>query len=123
MGRNLLEINQSYLFILQLIERSTSESYSVSDCWDDIEKLEIKKDKVGICEYINKRMDQNDIKRLINLKNDTISPQTYSYLLRIRATSIAVDRSFLLLKEMLGVKRHFNKQNIEKYMFLYYNDF
>ncbi len=55
------------------------------------------------------------------MKNSNISPSIYVSLFQCQPTSIAVERSFSILQNLLDDKKTFKKENVKKYMFLYYN--
>lgn len=118
---DLVKIKRSYEFLINVLDGFENSKYNIETGYNEIAKIFISEDSVGINEYIVKIISKNDIKKIVALNDNTISPTDYQYLLNCPPTSIAVERSFSMLKKMLASDRNFSKENIIKYFMVYYN--
>ncbi len=121
LAKDILTIMREYGWILKLLKNCENISYTIDDAITSIGNVIIKNDVVGIMGYIKERLLKNDIMSIVNMKNDDISPIEYSNLLNCNPTSIAVERSFSYLQNLLRENRNFKEENIKKYLFLQYN--
>jgi len=83
-------------------------------------RLDFREDTCNINRYI-KRMQNNDISKMINMERQDISPAVYSLLQNSQPTTASVQRSFSMLKKLLAKDRHFKAENVHHYMILHFN--
>ena len=70
---------------------------------------------------LEKRMQNNDISEIINMKRQDISQAVYLMLQNSQPTSTSVERSFSMLKKLLAKDRNFKVENVRHYMILHFN--
>ena len=78
-------------------------------------------DTCNINQYIKKRMQNNDISKIKNMKRRDISSVVYHMLQISQPTSASVERSFFMLKKLLAKERNFKVENVRHYMILHFN--
>ena len=86
-----------------------------------IQELVFGEDTCNINQYIKKRMLNNDISEIINMKRHDISPAVYHMLQNSQPTSASVERSFFMLKKLLAKDRNFKVENVQHYMILLFS--
>ena len=118
---SLCEIKESYIFFVENLDNFESSKYDIENGYRVLSELNIANDVVNIKQYINNRLKVNDIQDIVTLKNENISPACYVAYKKCPPTSISVERSFSMLKKILGKDRNFLPENVKKYMSLYYN--
>ena len=117
----LIEIKRCYENLTSIMENFEDDKYNLESAYEAINSLEFIKDPVKIKPYLEKRLDKNDARKIINLQNKNISPLLYSNLLNCPGTTIVVERSFSMLKNMLRDDRNFSDKNVNAYFLSYYN--
>ena len=73
--------------------------------------LVINEDTCNSNQYIEKRMQNNDISEIIKLERQDISLAVYHMLQNSQPTSASVERSLSMLKKLLAKDRYFNAEN------------
>ncbi|CAK8695130.1 unnamed protein product [Clavelina lepadiformis] len=116
-----IEICLHYNNISNLILKMESCTYTIKEAHADLNALDFGKDPLELKNYIKKRLDKNDVKQIMELQRQDISPALYAKLQKCQPTSAFVERSFSLLKSFLRPNRNFKDSNIPHYMKLYYN--
>ena len=86
-----------------------------------IQELVFGKETCNINQYIKKRMQNNDISKIINMDRQDISPAMYHMLQNSQPTSASVERSFSMLRKLLAKDRYFKVENVRHYMILDFN--
>jgi hypothetical protein len=114
----LLNLELNYFFLLDLIEKSSLETYSIENALEDIKNIKIKDDVCDIESYITQRINKSDNIKIKNMENEEISPAIYAKLFNSQSTSVMVERSFSFLKKMNAQDRNFLSGNISKYLIL-----
>ena len=79
-----------------------SAIYTIKEAVEAIQKLDFRKETCNINRYIKKRMQSNDITKIIKMERQDISPAAYSLLRNSQTTTATVERSFSMLKKTLG---------------------
>lgn len=119
---SLVTIQRVYQVLPPLIQKMEATTYTIKEAYDDISKLDLKDDCVGIGTYIKKRLNANsDLESIVRLQRKNVSPALYADLQRCQPTSAPVERSFSMLNNLLRKDRPFLPENVEKYLCLYYN--
>ena len=124
LATNLLAIKRDYGDLVDLIDKMQSSSYSISQCWSDLQKL--MKDGLGMDEcqikpYLSRRLLKTGMTEIMNMARDDISPDQFVLLQNCQATTSDVERSFSMLKKILASDRQFSSENVAKYLILYFN--
>ena len=83
--------------------------------------LDFAEDPCNIGTYLKERLQRNEIMQIANCSRADLSPHLYALLQRCQGTSVAVERSFSLLKKFLRDDRNFNSNNVRKYITILYN--
>ena len=104
-----------------MLDGCESRIYSIKKAYDDLGKIDFGDDTCGIKQYIETRLEKNQISAIIEMTGEGISPEIYSYLYECPSTSVEVERSFSMLKKLLSKDRNFNVENIKVYMTCYFN--
>jgi len=107
---------------LDLIEKCEKIDYTIESADKNIKDIKIKNDPVKIVEYIEHRLKNNDILKIIAMENQNIPPSVYVHLHSCQPTSISVERAFSMLKNLNTNDRNFLDNNLEQYIILYYNN-
>ena len=94
---------------------------SIKEAVQVIQELNFDEDTCNINQYIKKRMQNNDISEIINMETQDISLAVYHMLQNSQPTSASVERSFSMLKKLLGKDRNFKDENVQHYMILHFN--
>ena len=68
-----------------------------------------------------KRMKNNDISKIINIKRQDISPAVYHMLQNSQPTSASVERSFSMLKNQLAKDRNCKVEILRHYIIFHFN--
>ena len=92
--KSLFEISSQYKSILDAINASESNSYSIEKAFGILCNLNFGNDNCELKNYIEKRMSKSEIPKIISMTNNSISPETYSMLFKCPATSCAVEKVF-----------------------------
>lgn len=120
---SLLAIKKDYCCLIDLIEKSENTKYNIISAYNDLCNISLGNDSCRINAYLRKRLLTNsDLITIAKLLRTDISPSQYIALQNCQATSASVERSFSMLKNMLGKNRPFNDENIAKYFIAYYNN-
>ena len=98
-----------------------SAKYTIKEAVQAIQELDFGEDTCNINRYIKKRMQNNDIFEIINVKTQDISPAVYHMLQNSQPTSACVERSFSTLKKRLAEERNFKAENVRHYMILHFH--
>ena len=73
----LLKIKDQYECLVKLIEKMESAKYTIKKAVQAIQKHEFGEDTCNINQYIKKRMQNNDISKVIKIERQDISPAVY----------------------------------------------
>jgi len=76
----LLKIKDQYECLVKLIETMESAKYTIKEAVQAIQELDFREDTCNVNRCINKRMQNNDISKIINMEIQDISPDVYSLL-------------------------------------------
>ena len=82
-----------------------------------IQELDFGENTCSFSRYIKKRIQNNDVYKLMSLKRLDISPTVYSLLQHCEPTSGSVKRNFSMLRKLLDKDRNFWIENV-KYVLL-----
>ena len=86
-----------------------------------IEEVDIREDTCNTNRYIKKRMQNNDLSKIINMERQDASPAVYSLPQNSQPITASVKRSFPMLKKLLAKDRNFKVENVQHYMILHFN--
>ena len=89
-----------------------SANYTIKEAVQAIQELDFGEDTCNINQYIKKRMQNNDISKIINVEEQDISPAVYHMLQNSQPTSATVERSFSMFKKLLAKDRNFKVENV-----------
>ena len=92
----LLKIKDQYECLVKLIEKMENAKYTIKEAVavQTIKKLDFGEDTCNINQYIEKRMQNNDISEIINMERQEILPAEYHMLQNSQLTSVSVESSF-----------------------------
>ena len=74
-----------------------STKYTINKAVQAIQELDFGEDTCNINQHIKKRMQNNDISKIMNMEKQDISPAVYYMLQTSQPTSASVERSFSML--------------------------
>lgn len=115
-------LSSCYLPILDLLDELESKKLDIKHGYDKINKLYLGKDPANVKEYIKRRLEKNQISKIIKICNgNEICPTLRAKLWNCQCTSVDVERSFSFLWRMLKKERGFNAKNVKSYMICSYN--
>ena len=117
----LLKIKDQYECLVKLIEKMESAKHTIEEAVQAIQELDFGEDICNINQYIKKKIQNNDISKIINMERQDISPAVYHMLRNSQPTSASVERSFSMLKTLLAKERNFKVENVRHYMILHFN--
>ena len=86
-----------------------------------IQQLDFGKSTCSICRYIQKRMQNNDIFEIMNMKRPDISLTVCNLLQQSQPTTASVERRLLTLQKLSEKDRNFKIENVEQYLILHFN--
>lgn len=118
---DLVQIKSCYMVLVKLLDGLEKSKYDAKSAYEAVKKLDFQEDLLNIKSYISSRLLENDISVIVEMKNTNLSPSLYCLLQKCPPTSIAVERSFSMLKKLLAMDRNFDEKNIYKYFCFYYN--
>ena len=84
-----------------------SAKYIIKEAVQAIQKLDFGEVTCNINQYIKKRMENNDISKIVNMERQDISPTVYHMLQNSQPTSASVERSFSMFEKTVGQGRKF----------------
>ena len=117
----LLEIKDRYECLVKLIETMESAKYTIIEAVQAIQELNFGEYSCNINQYYKKRMQSNNITKIMNMERQDISPVVYHMFQNCQPTSASVERSFCMLKKLLAKGRNFKVDNVQHYMILHFN--
>lgn len=117
---DLVEIGQ-YRPLADEIERFEASHFTILEAHRELVELRFGNDPCHIRDYLNRRLADSDLAKIVNFSCPTVSPATYELLLQAQPSSAAVERSFSILKKVLRSDRPFKTMNVKKYLMLCYN--
>lgn len=88
--RSIEKIVSSYEKLLDLIESSISEDYSIKQGHSDVIKTKFQEDFLNISEYMNERIAKTDIGKIVNNELNEYSPFLINCLKKCPAVSISI---------------------------------
>ena len=74
LASQLLKIKDQYECLVKLIETKESAKYTIKEAVQAIQELDFREGTCNINRYIKKRMQNNDIFKIINMERQDISP-------------------------------------------------
>ena len=86
-----------------------------------IQELGFEKGICSINPYIQKRLQNNDISKIMSMERPDISPGFCSLLQRSQITTVSAERSFSILRKLPAKDRNFKVQNEKQLMTLHFN--
>ncbi|KAF9763054.1 hypothetical protein NGRA_1547 [Nosema granulosis] len=108
----LISIKECYGILINILNDLEKSKYTVENFLIHFQSLDFKNDPVRIRNYIEKRLDNNDVLKIISSSNQNISPEDYSYLKSCIPTSVSVERIFSMLSKLLVKDRNFKSRNV-----------
>ena len=119
----LLKIKNQYKCLAKLIKKMESAKYTIKKAVQAIQELNFGEDTCNINQYIKRRLQNNDISKIINMERQDISPAVYDMLQNSQPISASVERSFSVLKKLLAQDRNFKVEIVRHYMIFHFNAF
>jgi hypothetical protein len=119
--QSLCVLKSNYEILVNILDDFEHSKYNMETGLKKLQSISFKYDPVGLKDYIDARLDKNDIVRLVNSTEKNISPSMKMKLINCPPTSVSVERSFSMLKKMLARDRNFVSENILDYFYFYYN--
>lgn len=119
--KDLVKIMSNYAGLIKNVDLMEKSTLGIQDAYKIIEDLNFEDDVCNIREYINKRLDSNEIKKIIEMTDSSISPAMYTMLLKCQATSCSVERSFSILNKLLAKDRNFKPEHVKFYVIVKFN--
>ena len=101
----LLNIKGQYECLVKLIEMMESAKYTIKEAVQAIQELDFGEDTCSINRYIQKRRQNNDMSKVINMERPDITPAVYSLLQRSQPTTTSVERSIFMLSNLFAKSR------------------
>ena len=118
---DLVCLKNCYSPILELINSIESRSNSIKDSYEKLSVLNFQQDPANIKTYLKKRISQNDLEDIAQMRNQNISPDLYIKLWNCQSTSCDVERSFSQMGNLLEKDRNFKPENVKFYMICLFN--
>ena len=88
------KVNDQYECLVKFMEKMERAKYTIKEAVQAIQEFDFGEDTCNINQYIKKRMQNNDISKIINMEKRDISPDVYHMLQNSQPTSATVKRSF-----------------------------
>ena len=104
---DLVKINQ-YRTLATNAEFLEGSACMITEVYRLLKNTQFDDNPCAVKNYINKRLSNSDLKRIINCTNLTIDQTSYALLLKAQATSAVVERSFSMLIKLLRKDRNFD---------------
>ena len=118
---DLIVIESQYKFLLDYMDKFENGELTIKNAYEVLKNLDFKDDVCKIKNYILKRLNKNDIIKIMNRLNENVNPVEYAQLENCQPTTIAVERSFSNLSKILAKDRNFKDENVRHYMISKYN--
>ena len=119
---DLIEIIENYECIIDFIEEIEDDKHNMKSAYEKIQTLNFKQDPLKIKDYIIQRLEKSDFKNMVQFSiTKKFTPEEYKFIIRCPPSSIAVERSFSMLKRMLRSEENFKNENVESYFITYFN--
>lgn len=118
---SLISISGQYQKLESVFDDHINDAFTIKKAYRILEEFEFAEDSCNIKRYLSKRMRKNGLAAIMLRELSDVSPRTYTKLERCPATSIAVERSFSMLKKLNAHDRNFKEGNIENYLICKYN--
>ena len=116
---NLVEIGH-YQHLADNVQRFEASHSTILQAHCELVELQFGNDPCHIRDYLNRRLADSDLEKIVNFSCPTVPPATYELLSKAQP-SAAVERSFSILKKVLRCDRPFETINVKKYLMLCYN--
>jgi len=94
LATQLLIIKEQYGCLVNLIDIMESAKCTIKEAVQAIQGLDFGEDTCNISRNIEKRLENNDILKIMSVERSDISPAVYSLLQHCQPTSASVERSF-----------------------------
>ena len=119
----LVQIQSYYEELIPIIDLLTQKKLNIKESYDVLRNIKFNQDVVGIKQYIDKRLEKNEISKLVNWQDSEkeIDLELVEKLLLCQSTSIDVERSFSILKNILRDNRNFSAEKLKYYLICYFN--
>lgn len=108
----LIEVKNNYEQLVLLLDNLEKNKLTMEEAYKAIKSLSFDDNVANVKDYINLRLKNNEISDLLNLKNYKITIYEHSYLFKCLPTTVAVERSFSMIKKLLASDRNFKTDNI-----------
>ena len=120
----LIQFRKCYSVLGDIIKKFENKKLDIQDGMNELLNINFGEDPGNIKEYMLMGVNKNDIINITNLDHKlNIEPNIRNALMHAQSTTIDVERSFSMLGKLLRKDRGFKKENVDKYMILYYNKF
>ena len=89
-----------------------SAKFTINKAVQAIQALDLGEDTCSISSYIKKKIQSNDISKIMPLAISDISPAVYSLFQHSQSTSASVEKSFFMIKKLLAKDRNNSVKNV-----------
>jgi len=101
----LLKIKDQYECLVNLIDIMESAKCTIKEAVQAIQGLDFGEDTCNISRYIKKRIENNDILKIMSVERSDISPAVYSLLQHCQPSSASVESKFFYAAKNLGQRQ------------------
>lgn len=113
----MIDIVENYSCLIEIIDCFEDNGYTIESPYKELQNINLKKDTIALKKYLFKKLNEDDTLSIINGENELISPFKLLKLRGNQPTSIAVERAFSIMKNILTDNRNFLDTNIYIYFF------
>lgn len=107
--------------LIDLLYEFESSKHDIETAYHALINIDFNADPVKLKTYIDYRLENNDVKKIITYSTTYNTQSEQIQLMRCLPSSITVERSFSMLGKMLEKDRNFLPQNVNIYFLFYYN--
>ncbi|KAF7685446.1 hypothetical protein CDIK_3805 [Cucumispora dikerogammari] len=118
LSSDLAYIYENYSCFITFLDWIENESLFIESIFEKNKSLTFKEDKVLISKYILKRLNENDTVGILNMEFENLNLAVFLNLKRCPETTIAVERAFSMLKNILVDNRHFTEANLKTFLLI-----
>ena len=116
-----VKIRDQYESLAKLMENLESVKYAMTGAMQGIPELEFGEYTCRINRYIQKRMQNKGIPKIMNIERPDISPAVNNLFQHSQPTIASVERCFSMLQKVLAKDRHIKVENVKQHMILHFN--
>ena len=118
-GLATLKIKDQRECLVKVLETIKSAKYTIKDV-QAIQEPDTREDICNINYYIQRRIQNNAISKIMNLGRPNISLIVSSLLQHFQPTTASVKRNFSMLPELLPINRTCRVENVKQYIIVHF---